>query len=354
MTTDQKHPEGGGPGDSPVERLLREALAARADQVGVHDLRPAAPPSRRIRRLKPVYAALLPLGLAAAVTIGFVGFRSSTVADRAKPAPAGSITASRSAAPTPSPSGSPAPSPSTSTSPSASTSPDAAGGSPSAPVSDRSAATTTTSPGDGPAAPVSLGPVRSYRGVNFRLPSGWSVSVMSPAEDTVCLTTPDPNATAGLGACGPDGIALTVYTTSEEVDQALYPRVGDLDSDHGWGHQPYCYDPGNPHSSDATTASYEKTAVTLPAGQADLATWNVDCTGGGQYTVRMWGFRQQQVLVAVRGLDPKYESGLQAVLGSLDLSGHLPPMPDPVSITTSGLGQGARRCRTTTPRCRSR
>ncbi|TQF04493.1 hypothetical protein E6W39_22505 [Kitasatospora acidiphila] len=344
MTTDQKHPEGGGPGDSPVERLLREALAARADQVGVHDLRPAAPPSRRIRRLKPVHAALVPLGLAAAVTIGFAGFRSSTVADRAKPAPAGSITASRSAAPTPSPSGSPAPSPSASTSASASTStsPDAAGGSPGAPLSDQSTATTTPPPGDAPAAPVSLGAVQSFRGVNFRLPSGWSVSVGSPLGDQACLEAPDPNATIGLGACGPNGITLAVYTTTQEVNQAVDPTLDELDRSQAWSHQPYCYDPQNPHNGDVSLASYDKSTVTLPAGQAGLATWNVNCTGGGQFTARMWGF-QQQVLLAVRGLDPKYESGLQAVLGSLDLSGHLPPMPNPVSISTSGLGQGGQQ-----------
>jgi hypothetical protein len=340
MTTDQKHPESDGSGDGPLELLLREALAARADQVGAHDLRPAEPPSRRVRRLRPVHAAVLPLGLAAAVTIGLVGFGSSTVADRTKPAPAASIPAGHSAAPTPSPSpsGSPAPSPSTSTS----AGPDAATDSPSATASGESSATATSSAGDAPvSAPVSLGAVQSFRGVKFRLPSGWSVVYGAPGNSTACLAAPDPDVTAGLGGCGPNGIALTVFTTSDEAAQAVDPTLSELDSQDGWAHQPYCYDPEHPHNGTASLDSYDKTAVTLPAGQAELATWQLQCADGGHFTVRRWGFSQQQVMASVQGLDPKYENVLQAVLGSLDLGSQPQPFPGGTLITTSGLGRGS-------------
>ncbi|MGC0312074.1 hypothetical protein [Kitasatospora acidiphila] len=341
MTTDQ-NPHDGGPGDTPVERLLREALNARASLVSPHNLRPAQPPNRRIRRLKPVYAAVLPLGVAAAVTIGFVGFRSNTVADHVKPAPASSIPASHRAAASPSSSTSAPPSPSTSPSTSASDSPGVASDAPSGSASGQPSAPTTASSGDAQeSVPVSLGPAQSYRGVKYQLPSGWFTSVANMNNNSICLAAPDSKVTVNHADCGPDGIELTAYSTADEVSEAVYPQVSDLDSDQAWSHQPYCYDPQNQHDGAVSLASYDKTAVSLSAGQADLATWNVNCTGGGQFTARMWGFRQQQVLVAVRGLDPKYEATVQAVLNSLDLSGHPQPIQANVSITTSGLGQGS-------------
>ncbi|MCC9309407.1 hypothetical protein LN042_20365 [Kitasatospora sp. RB6PN24] len=343
MTTDQKHPDGDGAGGGPLEQLVREALAARAQQIGVHDLRPAAPPNRRPRRLKPVYAAVLPLGLAAAVTIGFVGFRSSTVADRAKPVPAASITESSSAKATPS--SSPSPSPSGSTSPSSSTStsasPDAAGGPPSGTASGSSSATATSSAGDAPAqVPVSLGAVQSYRGVKFQPPSGWTVHAGSAGGNSVCLAAPDPRAAAGLGGCGPDGIALTVYTTTDEAGQAYYPRIDSVGSSQGWDQQSYCYDPQNPHDDSVTVESHDTSSVSLPAGSAEQATWKLDCSSGAKFTAQMWGFRQAQVLVAARGLDQKYQGTLQAFLNSLDLGGHQAPVSSSaVAFTVSGLGQ---------------
>ncbi|MDH6112061.1 guanyl-specific ribonuclease Sa [Kitasatospora sp. MAP12-15] len=59
--------------DSPVELLLRAALESRADEITVHDLRPAVPPAQSTRRTRRLYAVTLPvIGLAAAVAVGFL------------------------------------------------------------------------------------------------------------------------------------------------------------------------------------------------------------------------------------------------------------------------------------------
>ncbi|KQV15448.1 MULTISPECIES: hypothetical protein [unclassified Kitasatospora] len=55
----QKNSDTDGTG-APTERLLREALAARAGAIGVHDLAPVAPPRRRLGRLRPVRPAPVP------------------------------------------------------------------------------------------------------------------------------------------------------------------------------------------------------------------------------------------------------------------------------------------------------
>ena len=80
MTDKLPRPGGGdddGPAGTPTERLLREAMNARTSLITAHDLRPAAPPRTRVRRLRPVYAVTVPLlGLAAAA------FLASGVAQR--------------------------------------------------------------------------------------------------------------------------------------------------------------------------------------------------------------------------------------------------------------------------------
>ncbi|MFR9794520.1 hypothetical protein ACL02U_01185 [Streptomyces sp. MS06] len=65
---------------SPTETLLRMALRARAEEVGVHDLRPAAPPARTVRRTRHLYTVALPLvGLAAASVLGYVALDRTEV-----------------------------------------------------------------------------------------------------------------------------------------------------------------------------------------------------------------------------------------------------------------------------------
>ncbi|MFI6278735.1 hypothetical protein [Streptomyces sp. NPDC050988] len=66
-----EHDHGSGPPPDPLEQRLGDALRARADSVGLSDLRPAAPPSgsARFRPLVsvPVRRAVLLLVLAAVV-----------------------------------------------------------------------------------------------------------------------------------------------------------------------------------------------------------------------------------------------------------------------------------------------
>ncbi|MCX4529649.1 MULTISPECIES: hypothetical protein [unclassified Streptomyces] len=71
---------GGNPAERPVERRLRQALAARAGEISVSELRPADPPGPHVRGMSGVawlrtrrFALPLAAGLAAAATvIGFV------------------------------------------------------------------------------------------------------------------------------------------------------------------------------------------------------------------------------------------------------------------------------------------
>ncbi|GAA2823977.1 hypothetical protein GCM10010441_55510 [Kitasatospora paracochleata] len=106
-----KHPAD----ETPTERLLREALNARASLVTAQSLRPAAPPKTRLRRLKPVYAVAVPLfGLAAGV-LGYFTVHATPTAMKHDSGPAASVSASPTegvqipADPSPSPSASTSP-----------------------------------------------------------------------------------------------------------------------------------------------------------------------------------------------------------------------------------------------------
>ncbi|MFJ5675284.1 hypothetical protein [Streptomyces sp. NPDC093097] len=108
------------PAERPVEDRLRRALTARADAVGVRDLRPAAPPGPHLRRTRlprPAFPAwlrprrlALPLAAAAAAAVLAVAAHLATAPDRdpVRPMPASPPTpATPSPAPaTPSPSAS--------------------------------------------------------------------------------------------------------------------------------------------------------------------------------------------------------------------------------------------------------
>ncbi|MFE6871613.1 hypothetical protein ACFVFS_34315 [Kitasatospora sp. NPDC057692] len=86
-------------GESPVECLLREAMAARAARITGQDLRPADPPAGPRARRRPAYLVGLPLlGLAAATVIGLLTVPTDVLADRNDGAPA--ATTSRSPDPT--------------------------------------------------------------------------------------------------------------------------------------------------------------------------------------------------------------------------------------------------------------
>ncbi|GAA1964794.1 hypothetical protein [Kitasatospora viridis] len=327
--------DGGSDDGTPIERLLREALTARAEQVGVHDLRPAEPPSRKVRRLRAVYATVLPLGLAAALAIGYLGFNGHNVADHVNPGPAASVGTSHSPEPKASPSTDPSPSASAPAS-------QPAGEPPAGSLSSGAASTSPGAGGSPSSAPVTLGATQSFRGVTFRLPTGWTTSNMGPLSPQECLVVPN-------GPTGPPTgcpLALTVYSTAGEVSQATYPTAGELTSSDGWAHQPECDAPNNPHlvdpngnSDTQTLTSFDHSQVTVAGQPATRSTWGLKCSSGEAFTTRMWGLTGQQVFLRVTGLSPQYEAGLQAVLGSLDASGVLQPQQtNPVGFTLYGFG----------------
>lgn len=295
--------------ESPLERLLREALDARAQQVTAQSLRPAAPPKTRIRRLRPVVTAAIPLfGLAAGV-LGYFTFNGAPTAMHREQPPAATVSASPTPSATPSHSASPTDSPSASPSPSAS-------------VSDSPSGTTSS-----PSAVQ-----QQLNGVKFSLPAGWTLRPISSWES--CLMSPGApvNPTATTSGCFPYGVELAVYTTPDEIANATWPTDGDLDSPSGWSHQPYCPVWGNPHLiSQAETDTYkatgspQRTTVAVNGHYAGKTQWQVACNANEQFTAQMWGFHKEQVFVAADGLKGDYQHDLDSIVSSLDLSGHADP-----------------------------
>ncbi|MFE2178501.1 hypothetical protein, partial [Kitasatospora sp. NPDC059462] len=102
---DGEHGGGPGPsGESPVERLLREAMAARVARITTQDLRPADPPSGPRTRRRPAYLVGLPLmGLAAATVIGLLSVPGDTLADKGDDTPAATMSSSADPSPGPDP-----------------------------------------------------------------------------------------------------------------------------------------------------------------------------------------------------------------------------------------------------------
>ncbi|MFF2075000.1 hypothetical protein ACFVXG_09590 [Kitasatospora sp. NPDC058162] len=123
---------------SRTELLLRAALAARADEVGVHDLRPAAPPARTARRSRRLRTTALPLiGLAAAGLVGYFALDHPMLTGDRTVRPAVPVTSS----PTPSPTA-PTPTPSASASASPTGTPDTTPSAPASPPPATDAPTT--------------------------------------------------------------------------------------------------------------------------------------------------------------------------------------------------------------------
>lgn len=331
--------DGDGPDDTPMERLLREAMSARAMRITAHDLRPAAPPSRRVRRLKPVYLAAVPLfGLAAAMAFGVLGFRGDTVAKQEDPGPAATVTA------TVSPSASPTVEPTPSESPTAATTSPAAdptGGSVTeAPVGAPSTTgtpgtpTSTTTPPAAPSTPY------TFRGVKLKIPDGWrAVTEGAQGEGMrLCLLSPGAPAGAAYKDCDPYGAKLAVY----DAEPVTWPSMADLDASGGWGHQPYCPVWGDPHPADDQLKSSPpvKTTPTVAGRPARKSQWQVTCNAKESFTAQMWALPKDQVYVTAIGLKSDYQAGLQAIVNSLDVSGHTSPYANDVSVSVTGLTAG--------------
>ncbi|MFE2721979.1 hypothetical protein [Kitasatospora sp. NPDC059327] len=347
--------DGDGPDDTPMERLLREALDARATRITAHDLRPAAPPSRRARRLRPAHLAAVPLlGLAAALAFGVLGFRGDTVAGERDPGPAATVTAtaSPSAGPTaePTPSESPTAAAASPTDGPTGAETEAPLGVPDPPPVSTSATTPATTP---PATPPSAATTYAFRGVKFKVPAGWKVLPPTGTDSSVCVlspgapTTPQTNWTPG--SCEPYGVRVSVYIASGEIEGGMWPLAWDLDAPAGFGHQPNCPMWGRPYfPADGYTSvgAPVKTKETVAGGRAiDKTQWQVSCTATDSFTAQLWGMKDDQVFVAANGLKADYLPGLASIIGSLDVSGHKNSIPvaksNTVALTVDGgLGAG--------------
>ncbi|MFD0277214.1 hypothetical protein ACFVHB_25360 [Kitasatospora sp. NPDC127111] len=327
-----------------MERLLREAMDARATQITAHSLRPADPPSRRLRRLKPVYLAAVPLfGLAAAMAFGVLGFRGDTVADRNDtPPPAATVSVTPSPTPTETPTPTATAGPTATASPSAD--PDDAEADIPAGAPPTTAATTAAVPA-GPATPY------TFRGVKFKVPAGWKAVPPASGQTQMCVLSPGAPTGSQPGwtpeSCAPYGIVIAVYNTADEADHATWPTAFDLDSDSGFSHQPDCPVWGHPY---VPTGPYTKVGAPvrtrdIVAGRAISKTqWQVTCKPGEDFTAQLWGLRTDQVYIAANGLKPEYQAGLVSILDTMDLGGRQAPVARPnqndIGVGVEGLGAG--------------
>ncbi|MEU6234288.1 hypothetical protein [Kitasatospora sp. NPDC047058] len=335
--------DSGGPDRTPMERLLREAMNARAAQITPHSLRPAGPPSSRVRRLKPVYLTAVPLlGLAAAMAFGVLGFRGDTVADRNEtPPPAATTSATPSPTPADTPTATATAVPSATTSPSATADPDedeagtpaGAPGTPSAPA--------------GSTAPQSAATPYTFRGVKFRIPAGWRLAPQDTA-NTLCVLAPGAPQSATAGHCAPYGAELVVYNTADEAEHAQWPTPSALESDSGWTTQPYCPVWGNPHVPAAgevvkNTAAPVRTRD-IVAGRAVRKTQWLAACGQDAFTAQLWGLTSDQVYLSAVGLKPEHQAALVSILDTMDLGGRQAPAPagvlTDVAVTVDGLTTG--------------
>ncbi|MFI5645037.1 hypothetical protein [Kitasatospora sp. NPDC051705] len=340
---------GGGPAETPTERLLREAMNARASLITVHDLRPADPPTRRLRRLRPLYLATVPvLALAAALAIGVLTLHGDPLARKDVPPPA--ATGSATPSPTASPTGTPTPTPTPTVAPSDTGAPT---GEPEtgAPLSDVTPThgSTPTPTGTTPAA---AGKPYTFRNVRFKVPAGWRVVEPSPGDTALCVMSPgappasSPNPGLPVGAnpdpCQPYGVLLVVMDQPSEN----WPSTAMMDTASGWSPQPACPVWGNVHApagQEAKSTGPEKSTPTVAGRPARKSQWQGSC-GSDSFTAQMWALPKDGVFVTTAGLKADYQAGLNSLLGSLDLSGHQAPPTaanqNDVAVTFDGLAAG--------------
>ncbi|MBP0453798.1 hypothetical protein J5Y04_30275 [Kitasatospora sp. RG8] len=338
--------DGGGPDETPMERLLREAMNARATQITAHSLRPSAPPSSRVRRLRPAYIAAVPLfGLAAAVAVGVLAFNGGPVAKQEDPGPAATVPVTASPSPTAEPTTTPSATPSATASATATTTEEPGGAADPTPSGTPSATTTsaTTQPNT-PATPY------TFRGVKFTVPAGWRVAPLRTAgSSTLCVLAPGAPQAATATDCSPYGAELSVYSTAEEVDHATWPTVDSGDLADGWTTQPYCPVWGNPHPIGGSDQLKNTTAPLrtrdIVAGRPVFKTqWQVSCNAKESFTAQLWSLKSDQVFLAAVGLKPEHQSGLVSILNTMDLSGRTAPQlkanQNDVAVSVDGLTSG--------------
>ncbi|MEV7924363.1 hypothetical protein [Kitasatospora sp. NPDC088779] len=331
--------DGDGPAETATERLLREAMNARASLITAHDLRPAQPPRGRVRRLRPVYLTAVPVfALAASLAIGLLTFHGDPLARKDVPPPAATMTTSPS--PTPEPTAAPTP---TATSPD--TGSPAADPETGAPLSDpTSAGTRTTAPPTTPATtPATTAPAGTtypFRGVRFKIPPGWRAVNPDPSANILCILSPSAPQDATAGDCLPHGVLLTVT----DQESQLWPRLPDLDSESGWSTQPWCpawsYSPTLTRNGQIDSVGPTRSTPTVAGRAARKSQWQINC-GGDAFTAQMWALPKDFVSVSAIGLKADYQPGLMTIVNTLDLSGRqAPPVKyheNDIDITVGGF-----------------
>ncbi|MGW2397652.1 hypothetical protein ACWCYY_14000 [Kitasatospora sp. NPDC001664] len=295
--------------ESPTEQLLRAALAARAEQVTAQNLRPAAPPTRRTRKVRPfhVVTTIAMFGLAAGLAIGLLNTGGHPVAQDVAPA----VTASAS----PSPSPTPTASPSAELTPSGSASA-------SATETEEPPATTTV----------------EFHKVKVEVPAGWSVDDHDKAR--LCLLPPGVPPRGPKVGCLPEGVMVTAWEPGEE---RAWPSEADLDSDSGWNNQPVCFAQGSSRAVQAhTVGTVERSLVKLGGRYANAVRWQALCDDGKRFTAQGWSFHREQVLVNANGLPEEYQADLEAIVAGLDLTGRKDPGHGTDVKVTFGVSSTAR------------
>ncbi|MFE2110624.1 hypothetical protein ACFXAF_32825 [Kitasatospora sp. NPDC059463] len=232
---DGEHGGGPGPsGESPVERLLREAMAARVARITTQDLRPADPPSGPRTRRRPAYLVGLPLmGLAAATVIGLLSVPGDTLADKGDDTPAATMSSSADPSPGPDPlapaeqSADPlgrpagAPAPGVPQDPGSAFEPDAAGA-PGTTGSPGGAGAGRGRPVTGAASPQPGGPAAGTAGAGDPTAAGGGVA--RPSQGIVLSFDGLEKKEATVGA-GPVTFAVTWHNTTEQAYGKVAPVV---------------------------------------------------------------------------------------------------------------------------------
>ncbi|MFJ6777416.1 hypothetical protein ACIQOV_41775 [Kitasatospora sp. NPDC091257] len=187
---------------------------------------------------------------------------------------------------------------------------------------------------------------------------------MPVSTSQVCVLSPgaptDPQQGWAPAKCEPYGVLVVVYNSPDEIVGGAWPTTADLTADGGWGHQPNCpiwgrpYIPENGYSSIGAPV---RTKPTVAGRTIDKTQWNVTCKPGDTFTAQLWGMGTDQVFVVANGLKSDYQSGLTAIVNSLDVSGHKAPglsateqaAKDLVITVDGGIGAGQKVSNSGTP-----
>ncbi|WP_439676037.1 hypothetical protein [Embleya sp. MST-111070] len=312
--------------DESVEDLLRAAMAARADTVTAHQLRPPAPPHADGAAHSRWKTIGLPLSavLLAAAAFGGVSLVGAPTTNRSTPL--------QSRVPTPPPTEFTTPSPAMTSAPPtnvAATDVLEANGTPESSTAESEDTRPDNRPTTRPPSskPASTAPGSSTKpksddvsAVKFRTPPSWRI-VREDARHECVLADP-----AYTGDCLGHGAWVNVKPVPDV--SGSWPYEGAVDKDDGGLTQPLCMRNGIPAAPPAygelTMRLTTKSTVTVAGHPAKYRSWTVTCANSGSYDIRLWWLVDQGVYIHTTGL-PADSDIADRVVASLDLSGYKPP-----------------------------